>query len=77
MKEKKYSLLHIKPDCALLSKKEGEGRYLYKVRDCENDDVFMSYDYNNALAFFNNYDINKVRNERFKAFKNWLSQFVE
>lgn len=77
MNGKKYKILSRNENCVLLEKKESFGSGLYKVRDIENDDVYMSYDYNSALSFFNSYDINKVRKEKNKIFEEWLSQFAE
>lgn len=77
MNGKKYKILSRNENCVLLEKKESFGTGLYKVRDIENDDVYMSYDYSSALSFFNSYDINKVRKEKNKIFEEWLSQFAE
>lgn len=77
MNGKKYKILARNENCVLLEKKESFGAGLYKVRDIENDDVYMSYDYNSALSFFNSYDINKVRQEKNRIFEEWLTQFAE
>lgn len=74
---KTYKILKQKSDCVLLKKLNTASGTLYKVRDIENDDVYMGYDYVKALAFFEQYDITDVRKTREETFKEWLEEFTE
>ena len=48
------------------------------VKDIENDILYMSYDnLDGAKKVFDEYDINKVREERKKVFEQWLKEFAE
>ena len=79
MQKKIFKILKRKPDCVLLMKTVPDSsphQVMYQVRDIENDVVFMGYDYRNATEFFENYDIEKVREERKKVFEDWLFEFA-
>lgn len=78
-KRKLFKILKQKKDCVLLAKDQSlyeAHQVLYQVRDIENDIVFMGYIYDNALDFFENYDIEKVREGRKKVFEDWLEEFA-
>lgn len=80
MKNKIFKILERNEDCVLLSKSMPDispHRVIYQVRDIENDIIYMGYDYENAKKTFDEYDINKVREERKRVFEDWLFEFAE
>ena len=75
---KKFKILKRKADCVLLAKQESDGRVKFLVKDIENDIIYMSYaKLERAEQAFDEYDINKVREERKKIFEQWLEEFAE
>lgn len=72
---KMYKLLMKNENCALLESLERKGRY--KVRDIENEDIYIGNNYDNALKMFNDYDIKAVRRMRKRLFEDWLKEFVQ
>lgn len=73
--KKLYKLLMKNENCALLECLERKGRY--KVRDIENEDIYIGNNYDNALKMFNDYDIKAVRRMRKRLFEDWLKEFVQ
>lgn len=71
---KKFELLEKKKDCVLLKYK---GEEKYKIRDVENDDIYIGYSYDGAIKVFEDYDLDKVRKQREENFANWMAEFVE
>jgi hypothetical protein len=51
--------------------------HLYKVRDIENDDVYISHDYHKAKEFFEKFSLAEVRKEKKQLFEDWLTEFAE
>jgi hypothetical protein len=74
MSNKWFKVLKRKKDCVLLYRTETG---LYKVRDIENDDVYIGYDVVNAEEAFRNYSIETVRKLRQEEFEKWLKEFAE
>lgn len=70
----KYRILDRNENCVLLQN-ISDGNY--KVRDIENDDIFIGTDAEHAREIFNSYDINKVRQERKRMFESWLNDFAQ
>ena len=80
MKRKLFKILKKKEDCALLKKdmpSESPHQVMYQVRDIENDIIYMGYSYESAEKMFEEYDINKVRQERKEIFEDWLLEYAE
>lgn len=70
----KYKLLENFTDCVLLSSTEG----IYIVRDkFDNDVIYMSKDYDNALGYAKNYNFNEVVKARREIFDTWLEAHAE
>lgn len=77
METKKFKIIEQKEDCVLLMQIKGNN-VKYMVKDIENDILYMSYDnLDGAKRVFDEYDINKVREERKKVFEQWLKEFAE
>lgn len=76
MKRKIFDILKRKEDCVLLVRYNVD-HFLYKVRDIENDDIYIGTDHDKAVEVFENYDLNKVREERKKLFEEWLEEYAE
>ena len=73
----KFRIIEQKEDCVLLMQIKGN-RVKYMVKDIENDIIYMNYDnLDGAKKIFDEYDINKVREERRKVFEQWLKEFAE
>lgn len=71
---KKYKIIKQKNDCVLLF--DGEhGKY--KVKDIENDDIYIGYTYETALKVFDDYDLEAIRQQRRQAFEKWLEEYAE
>ena len=74
---KKFKIIEQKEDCVLLMQMKGNN-VKYMVKDIENDIIYMNYDdLNGAKRVFDEYDINKVREERKNVFEQWLKEFAE
>ena len=74
MIEKPYKVIKRNENCVLLQHTKSNR---YKVRDIENDDICITYDREHAERIFNEYDIQKVREEKEKGFETWLKEFAE
>lgn len=74
MSEKLYKVIKRNENCVLLQHTKSNR---YKVRDIENDDICVTYDKEHAERIFNEYDIQKVREEKEKGFEAWLKEFAE
>ena len=74
MAKKIYKLVDKNEHCALLRRLDGGG---FKIVDIEGDTIFMGKDIKVAQSVFDTYDLNKVREERYKAHEEWMKQFVE
>ena len=74
MSEKPYRIVKRNENCVLLQHTESNR---YKVRDIENDDICITYDKEHAERIFNEYDIQKIREEKEKGFEAWLKEFAE
>lgn len=74
MSEKPYKVIKRNENCVLLQHTKSNR---YKVRDIENDDICITYDKKHAERIFNEYDIQKVREEKEKGFEAWLKEFAE
>lgn len=70
----KFRILSKNDNCVLLQNIT-DGRY--KVRDIENDDIYIGSDFEHAKELFESYDINKVRKERKDMFEQWLKEFAQ
>lgn len=77
MRAKLFKILEQKKDCVLLVRYMPDMHHLYKVRDIENDDIYIGHDYHNALDCFNKFSIAEVRKEKKKIFEDWLAEFAE
>lgn len=71
---KKYIILKRKEDCVLL---KAVSETKYRVRDIENDDIYIGSDAEHAEQVFNDYNLNDVRKERKKIFERWLDEYAE
>ncbi len=73
----KFKLIKRKEDCVLLYKAVGnDAKYI--VKDIEGDIIYMSLNnLKGAENAFEEYDINKVREEKKREFEKWLKQFAE
>lgn len=70
----KYKILENFTDCVLLSSTEG----IYIVRDkFDNDVIYMSKDYDNALVYAKSYNFNEVVKARREIFDTWLEAHAE
>lgn len=76
MKRKIFDILKRKEDCVLLVRYNID-HFLYKVRDIENDDIYIGTDHDKAVKAFEEYDLEKVRAEKKKQFEDWLEEFAE
>lgn len=74
MSEKPYKVIKRNENCVLLQHTKSNR---YKVRDIENDDICVTYDKEHAERIFNEYDIQKIREEKEKGFEAWLKEFTE
>lgn len=74
MSEKPYKVIKRNENCVLLQHTKSNR---YKVRDIENDDICITYDKEHAERIFNEYDIQKIREEKEKGFEAWLKEFAE
>lgn len=74
MSEKPYKVIKRNENCVLL---QHTASNRYKVRDIENDDICITYDREHAERIFNEYDIQKIREEKEKGFETWLKEFAE
>lgn len=74
MSEKPYKVIKRNENCVLL---QHTASNRYKVRDIENDDICITYDREHAERIFNEYDIQKIREEKEKGFEAWLKEFAE
>lgn len=70
---KKYIILKQKEDCVLL-KSVSETKY--RVRDIENDDIYIGSDLEHAELVFNDYSLADIRKERKKIFERWLDEYA-
>ena len=77
MRAKLFKILEQKKDCVLVVRYNPDMRHLYKVRDIENDDVYISHDYHKAKEFFEKFSIAEVRKEKKQLFEDWLAEFAE
>lgn len=73
----KFKILKRKEDCVLLYKAVGnDAKYI--VKDIEGDIIYMCLNYlEGAEKEFEEYDLNKVREEKRKEFEKWLTEFAE
>lgn len=77
MKDKKiFKILKQKEDCVLLVRYNIE-HFLYKVRDIENDDIYIGTDYENALDVYEKFNLAEVRKARKEMFDSWLREYAE
>lgn len=77
MKDKKiFKILKQKEDCVLLVRYNIE-HFLYKVRDIENDDIYIGTDYENALDVYEKFSLAEVRKARKEMFDSWLREYAE
>lgn len=74
MTKKKYKILARNKYCVLLEDLERIGRY--KVRDIENEDIYIGNNYENARRMFDEYDLEAVRRMRERLFEDWLKEFA-
>lgn len=73
MAKKLVKILERNDNCVLLQDK----RYgHYKVMDIENYCIAMG-SYENCKMAFDEYDINRVREERRKQLEDWLEEYAE
>lgn len=73
----KFKLIKRKEDCVLLYKAVGNDAK-YVVKDIEGDIIYMSLNnLKGAENAFEEYDINKVHEEKKREFEKWLKQFAE
>lgn len=80
MSHKIYKIMNRKADCVLLRKEMPDSSphpVMFQVRDIENDIIYMGYTYDEAVEIFEEYDINKVREERKDVFLEWLNEFAK
>lgn len=75
MEKKKYKILDKNKYCVLLEDLDRRGRY--KVRDIENEDIYIGNNYDNAVKMFNEYDLEAVRRMRKRLFEDWLKEFAQ
>ena len=74
---KKFKVLEKKNDCVLLMQIKGND-VKYLVKDIENDIIYMGYNnLEGAKKAFEEYDINKIREEKKRVFEQWLEEFAE
>lgn len=73
---KKFKILKQKSDCVLLSKEHDDVLCFY-VKDIENETIYMGYDSVRAEDVYNNYDLERIREERKTIFENWLKENAE
>ena len=76
MRRKIFQILKRKEDCVLLVRYNID-HFLYKVRDIENDDIYIGTDHEKAVEAFEKYDLNKVREEKKKMFEEWMEEYAE
>lgn len=77
--KKMFKILEQKADCVLLKKDlpaEEVHQVKYFVRDVENEIIYSGYAYHKAEEVFNDYDLNKVREERKKLFEDWMEEYA-
>lgn len=73
----KFKLIKRKEDCVLLYKADGN-KAKYIVKDIEGDIIYICFNnLKGAENAFEEYDINKVREEKKREFEKWLKQFAE
>ena len=70
----KYKILARNKYCVLLEDLSRRGRY--KVRDIENEDIYIGNNYENARRMFDEYDLEAVRRMRERLFEDWLKEFA-
>lgn len=70
----KYKILARNKYCVLLEDLSRTGRY--KVRDIENEDIYIGNNYENARRMFDEYDLEAVRRMRERLFEDWLKEFA-
>lgn len=70
----KYKILARNKYCVLLEDLDRRGRY--KVRDIENEDIYIGNNYENARRMFDEYDLEAVRRMRERLFEDWLKEFA-
>lgn len=70
----KYKILARNKYCVLLEDLDRRGRY--KVRDVENEDIYIGNNYENARRMFDEYDLEAVRRMRERLFEDWLKEFA-
>lgn len=70
----KYKILARNKYCVLLEDLSRIGRY--KVRDIENEDIYIGNNYENARKMFDEYDLEAVRRMRERLFEDWLKEFA-
>lgn len=70
----KYKILARNKYCVLLKDLSRIGRY--KVRDIENEDIYIGNNYENARRMFDEYDLEAVRRMRERLFEDWLKEFA-
>ena len=75
--KKVFVILKRNENCVLLRRKRENRGDLYKVRDIENDDIYIGYSYDNALKVFTEYDIEEVKKKKRELFEQWLEEFAE
>ena len=71
---KKYRILARNKYCVLLEDLDRIGRY--KVRDIENEDIYIGNNYENARRIFDEYDLEVVRRMKERLFEDWLKEFA-
>lgn len=78
--KKMFKIMKQKADCVLLKKDmpaEDVHQVKYFVRDVENEIIYSGYEYRKAEEIFEEYDLNKVREERKKVFEDWMEEYAE
>ena len=74
---KKFKIIKRKADCVLLCKIVGNDTK-YIVKDVEGDIIYMNLNYlAGAEKAFDEYDLEKVREEKRKEFGEWLHENAE
>lgn len=69
-----YEVLKRKEDCVLLKKFCNPP--VYKVKDIENDDIYIGSDLSHAESVFQDYNLADIRAERKKIFERWLDEYA-
>lgn len=77
MNGKIFKILEQKEDCVLLVRYCSDMRHIYKVRDIENDDVFISNSYERTKDYFDHFNLAEIRAQKRELFEKWLDEFAE